>query len=99
MMVAPIMAFAPTARLSQHPDALATEVGGVVVILHTETGVFHQLNGVGSYLWSQISDPIEFETLGRKAALFFDADPAVCARDIDEFVQALDAQGLVVIEP
>jgi hypothetical protein len=93
------MTLAPTARLSHHPDALATEVGGVIVILQTQTGVFHQLNSVGSFVWAQLAQPIEFEALGRKAAASFNADPEVCARDIVEFLQVLDTQGLVVIEP
>jgi len=98
MIGTPAMTFTATTRFSQHPDALATEVGSVIVILHTQTGMFHQLNPVGSYLWSQLAEPIEFNALEEKAASFFDADPAVCARDIVDFLRALDAQGLVVIE-
>ena len=93
------MTISPTARVSQHPDALATDVGEVIVILQTQTGMFHQLNGVGSLLWRQLAEPIDFEALGKRADALFDGDRDVRTRDIIDFLQALDGQGLVVIEP
>lgn len=93
------MDLAPTARISHHPDAMATDLGDLVVILQIQTGVFHQLNQVGSFIWKELAEPVEFAALGRKAAQFFDVDPGVCSNDIAEFLRALSAQGLLVIEP
>ena len=93
------MDLAPTARISHHPDAMATDLGDLVVILQIQTGVFHQLNQVGSFIWKELAEPVEFGALGQKAAHLFDVDPEVCSRDIADFLRALSAQGLLLIEP
>ena len=83
--------------MTQRPDAIAADVGGEVVLLNVATGVFHQLNGVGSYLWKRVADPQTIAELCARATLEYDADPETCRRDIEEFVRELHTHGLVRI--
>jgi len=89
--------FPADARIGQSPDALAAEVDGEIVLLNVATGFFHQLNGVGSYLWRQIADPRTIAELGARALLDFTADEAACRQEIRDFVQDLHGRGLVRI--
>jgi len=84
-------------RVGQSPDAIAAEVGGEIVLLNVATGYFHQLNAVGSYVWRQIADPQTLAELGARALRDFEADAATCRREIHDFVQDLQARGLVRI--
>jgi hypothetical protein len=89
----------PRTRVSHAPDALAAEVEGNVVLLHTTSGYFHQLNPVASYLWRQATEPVTLESLCERASEDFDAEADTCRQDIDAFIRELDLHGLVRIEP
>ena len=88
---------APEVRVAQHPDAIAAEVRGDIVLLNVETGYFHQLNAVGSYVWRQLAQPQTVAELCARAVVDYEADAAACAEDIERFVRQLHEHGLVRI--
>ena len=85
----------PERRITQGSDAIVAVVGGEIVLLNMATGFFHQLNGVGSYVWRQIAQPQTLAELCARAVGDYDADAETCRRDIEEFVQQLYSHGLV----
>jgi hypothetical protein len=95
----PTAALLPRTLVSQGPDTVAAEVEGNVVLLHTTSGYFHQLNEVGSYLWNQVAEPVTIEALCTRSAGDFDADASACRQDIYAFIRELDLHGLVRIDP
>ncbi len=85
------------ARVGQHPDAMAAEVDGDIVLLNVVTGYFHHLNAVGSYVWRQIAEPQTLAELSTRALRDFQGDADTCREEIRQFVQELQEQGLVRI--
>ena len=91
--------FSAESRIAQSADAIAAEVSGEIVLLHSATGYFHQLNPVGSYLWKQIAQPRTIGELSALATADFDGDEETCRRDITVFVIILRGLGLVRLDP
>ncbi len=83
-----------TSVVTVDPDVTSRDLGGEVVILNLETGVYFGLDQVGARIWRLIEDH------GALAAVFaalraeYDAAPAVLERDLLELVDQLCAKGL-----
>ena len=71
------------------------ELGGDVVILNVETGIYFGLDGSGGVIWRELVEhgSVEktFESLKRQ----FDAEPGELRRDLDDLLARLVDKGLV----
>lgn len=65
------------------------------MVLNTEAGCFHALNGVGTVVWEQLAQPSTLEELTRRLCARFAVASHECQRDVAVFVEALQARGLV----
>jgi len=76
-------------------DLVAETLSDETLVIDTATGVFFSLRGVASVLWSLLERTAEHEELRAAVRERFTDAPSVDA-DVDAFVAALEADGLVV---
>jgi hypothetical protein len=83
------------------PDVTFRELGGEIVILNLETGVYFGLDKVGARIWRLIEDHGALGTVLAMLRSEYDAAPAVLERDLLELVDQLCAKGLthVAVQP
>src|SRR5262249_7273133 len=76
------------------PDVTFRELGGEIVILNLETGVYFGLDQVGARIWRLIEDHGSLGTVLAVLRSEYDAAPAVLEHDLLELVDDLCAKGL-----
>jgi hypothetical protein len=83
--------------VAQRKTAVSSIVDGEAVILSIDSGSFYRLNGVGSRIWRTLQDETAVAALCDWAHATFRADPEVCDRDVLEFLNEINGQGLITV--
>jgi hypothetical protein len=86
----------PDAALQRRADVLAEEVLGETVLLDPAQGSFARLNRVGALLWEELAGPATPEALADLLVRRFGLGAVEARSDVDAFVSALSARGLIV---
>lgn len=69
---------------------------GSVALLDTERNVYYTLDGVGPFLWKQLSDGRSFSELCQAVELEYAVEPDVVRTDVSEWLGEMAAAGLIV---
>jgi PqqD family protein of HPr-rel-A system len=73
-----------------------TEIDQEVVVMNLESGDFFSLTGTARAIWRLIDGTRDRDALLAELASEFAAAPAEIAADLDPFLEALAAAGLIV---
>ena len=71
------------------------DLGGDIVILNVETGVYFGLDGSGGQIWRELAKHGSIEKTFESLQQQFDAEPDELRRDIDEIVNQFVQKRLV----
>jgi hypothetical protein len=72
-------------------------VGGVV--LHLDSGAYHQVNEMGALIWDLLETTRSRSELLAELRTRVEGAPDHLEEDVDEFLSALHARDLIVMEP
>jgi hypothetical protein len=78
-----------------HPDTVFVETDNEVLMLHFETGTYHGLNEVGSFIWKQLAQPRTITAVSRAVEDAFEVDPDRCLDETRQFIEAMIEDGLL----
>lgn len=84
-----------TARFVRHPDLVAADMDGEVVMMSLERGVYYGLGGVGSRVWALLENPQTLDSLVAAICAEFDTDAQTCAADLRPFLDDMLRNNLV----
>ena len=87
----------PETYVQQHPDQIAAEADGEVLMMHVESGNYYGLNEVASFIWNQLETPRRVADLCAAIQAEFDVDAARCAADALAFLQGMVDDGLAQV--
>ncbi|WP_232302430.1 PqqD family protein [Elstera litoralis] len=76
---------------------LATEVGGEMVIMNVEKGVYFGLDPIGTDIWKRLEESITVAALAGALVQVYDADIACIERDVLALLTRMVEQGLVEV--
>ena len=94
------IAMSPRAVLSRHPETIATEIDGEVVLMSLVTGRTFGLDKRGSRIWALIEHPCSIEEVVAKLVLVYDTTRERCLDDVQAFCGKLaEAQLVTAAEP
>lgn len=82
-------------RLRQHPDQVAAEADGEVLMMHIDSGNYYGLNEVASFLWKQLDTAKSVRELCDAVLGEFDVEEATCLADVLGFLQGMLDDGLI----
>lgn len=87
--------------LKRLPEALWTELGSQIAILHMVSGRYFEVQGVGSDLWVWLEHPCSLESLTDKLVLKYRVEADQASKDVLCFLDQLRGAGLLaeVVEP
>lgn len=87
------MSNTPTYARTQ--DIIEAEVGGEVVLLHTQSWQYFEFDRTGATIWSLLMEPRSLDTLVDALTSQFDVEPGQCATETKAFLDEMIEQGLV----
>lgn len=87
----------PATTVVRSEEPVDAEVDGAVVMMSLEQGKYYGLDGVGSRIWQLVGTPIEIGELCRRLLAEFDVDAERCERDVIEFLEGLEREGLIEV--
>ena len=80
--------------IRQHPDQIAAEADGEVLMMHIESGNYFGLNEVASFIWNQLDEPRSIAELCAAIQTEFEVDETRCQADAMDFLQGMIDDGL-----
>lgn len=77
-------------------EVIEADVGGEVVLLHTQSWQYFEFDKVGGAIWNLLSAPNSLDSLVTSLTQQFDVGQEQCARETQAFLDEMIEQGLVV---
>ncbi len=77
---------------------VSSDLGGEVVILDLEAGVYYGLDEVGARIWSLIQEPRSVDEVRDILLEEYEVEPERCQHDLIALLQRLAEEGLVKVE-
>jgi hypothetical protein len=74
---------------------ISSELGGEIVIMDLENGVYHGVQGVSAFIWNQLGKPISVREICDRVTGEYDVDASRCQADVITLIQQLLDEGLV----
>jgi hypothetical protein len=78
-------------------DVIEADVGGEIVLLHTQNWQYFEFDSVGAAIWYLLESPRNLDTLVDSLTAQFEVDPNRCREDTRAFLDDMVAQGLVTV--
>lgn len=88
-----------TSRVRRRPDLAFRAQDEQAWVLATRAATLHRLNETAAWLWARLDAEPTVEALGAALQAHFDVDAPRAAEDVEAFVRALTALGLVDLVP
>jgi hypothetical protein len=86
-----------TSRVVAAKRQVSSEIGGEVVILDLEAGVYFGLNEVGARIWSLLKDPVGVEDVCMVIVEDYDVTADRCREAVLALFQDLADRGLIEV--
>lgn len=84
-------------RLRRVPDVLATEVGGEMVMMDVQKGVYFGLDPIGTDIWKRLEESMTVAALAAALVQVYDADIACIEHDVLALLTRMVDQGLLEV--
>jgi hypothetical protein len=88
-----------TSRVVRTSDAITAAVAEELVMMDVETGTYYGLNNVGAEIWRLLESPTSTEDLCTALMHSFDVPLERCTAEVLQFLDQLQAKGLVHVVP
>ena len=76
-------------------DIVVSEINNESVILNLKTGIYFQVNELGSYIVTQLNQYSTFESLNNKITEDFEVAPNKSEEDLLSFIKDLESKNLL----
>lgn len=86
-------------RVELSPRVVFREVAGEAVLLDLDSQRYFSLDETGTRMWALLAETGSTAAVRRRLLAEYEADEATLARDLDELVDRLAAEGLVTVAP
>ena len=82
----------------RHPEQVAAEMDGEVMMMNIDTGKYFALNEVASFIWDRLMVPLSLRQICEVVQVEFDVTPETCERDVKKFVESMVRDGLLQVD-
>ncbi len=79
-------------------DQVSADLAGEAAILSIKDGIYYGLDPVGTRIWSLMQEPCAVADIEHTIAEEYEVAPDQCARDVEDLLQKLLAQGLIEVK-
>ena len=85
----------PETIVSQAANVISREIDGHLVLLTASSGTVHELDEVGSYIWSLCATPVSIASMTEKVVAEYDVKKNEAEEDLASFIAELIELGAV----
>ncbi|MEJ1968853.1 MAG: PqqD family peptide modification chaperone [Rhizomicrobium sp.] len=85
-------------RYARTEDVIEADVGGEVVLLHTQNWQYFEFDKTGTAIWGLLSEPRSLDSLVDALTAQFEVDETRCAQETKAFLDEMVEQGLVTAD-
>ena len=85
----------PESIVRQHPEQVAAELEGEVLMMNINTGNYYGLNEVASFIWRQLARPLPVHMVCDAVQGEFDVPPDTCEADALSFLEGMLKDGML----
>ncbi len=82
----------------RHEDKLSTNLDQETVILDTQSGIYSQLNPVGTTIWEMLTKPVTFDQILTMVVTTYKTTETECKAEIILFLKDLLKNQLIIIQ-
>jgi hypothetical protein len=86
-----------TLSFSRYDDKLSTNLDQETIILDMTSGLYSQLNSVGSSIWEMLEQPVTFDAILNMILATYNTTREQCEAEILLFLKELVANDLIVV--
>ena len=86
------------AKFKISSDVVISEVNNESVILNLNTGIYFQVNELGTFIITELKNYQNIVTLQKKIMLSFNVSDEACKDDLENFLETLLEKNLLLIE-
>ena len=79
-------------------NQISSDLGGEVVILNMNTGIYHGLNEVGAFVWNLIEQPQVVIDIQQRLLQEYEIESPVCSNDLIALLKDLQDVGLIEVK-
>ena len=79
----------------RHPDLVAAEMDGDLVMMSVEQGEYYGVGGVGPRVWELLEEPVSIDGITVTICSEFDVEEDRCREDMALFIHQMFEMGLV----
>lgn len=90
--------FPSDAIVRWHPDQVAAEIDGEVVVMSIAQGKYVGLDDMASGIWRRLETPQRVADLCDALIRDYAGDPAAIRADVVAFLASLEEHGLIVVD-
>lgn len=90
--------FNPEDRLSRAQETLSTELDQETILMSIDAGAYYGMAGTAQSIWEKLETPLTFSALVDALVKEYEITPEVCAADMQEFLGAMEREGLLRVE-
>lgn len=85
-------------RVSKRAEIVSGQIDDEFIMMSIESGKYHILNPTGSRIWSLLDKPQTVAELCAALTVEFKIAPAVCQKEVMDFITQLAARDIIVID-
>lgn len=79
-------------------NVISTEVDGNTVLLDTKKSLYFSLDSLGKEIWTYLIEGKDIEQIRNQIYQSYEVDFDTVSKDVQNFCQALDSNGLIIRE-
>ncbi|MFQ3788176.1 PqqD family peptide modification chaperone [Halomonas sp. A29] len=85
-----------TTVVKRHPSLLGSQINDDLVLFSAERGMYYGTQAVGGRIWSLIQAEASVSGICDQLLAEFSVERETCERDVLEFLEHLETEGLVM---
>jgi hypothetical protein len=89
------MAIVRMSTVGRCSDLLSEEVEGATIMTNIASGYYYGMESIARRIWQILAQPTRVTELCAVLTASYEVEPSACERDVLDFLNVLDAEGLV----
>jgi hypothetical protein len=81
--------------VGRRSDLLSEEVEGATIMTNIASGYYYGMEKIAQRIWQVLAQPTRVAELCAALTVEYEVEPATCERDVLEFLNVLEAEGLI----
>jgi len=93
------MAITCKSTVGRRSHLLSEEVEGAIIMTNIASGYYYGMENIAERIWQLLAQPLRVAELCAALTGEYEVEPSTCESDVLEFLNVLEAEGLIIGQP